>query len=55
MIDFYVIPLEGTKLVLGVASLVTLGLIIMDFSKLSFQFRQGTIDIHWLGESSSVP
>ncbi|KAA3483406.1 transposon Ty3-G Gag-Pol polyprotein [Gossypium australe] len=36
--NFYVLPLEGIELVLGVAWLNALGPITMDFFKLSFQF-----------------
>ncbi|KAE8681600.1 hypothetical protein F3Y22_tig00111311pilonHSYRG00063 [Hibiscus syriacus] len=52
---FYVLPLEGTELVLGVAYLDTLGPIMMYFSKLSFQFRQDSVEVCWWGESSSGP
>ncbi|GMI84821.1 hypothetical protein HRI_002151400 [Hibiscus trionum] len=49
--DFYVLPLEGTEMVLGVAWMATLGPITMDFSTRQFQFRQGSQVHCWIGES----
>ncbi|TYH66229.1 hypothetical protein ES332_D06G108300v1 [Gossypium tomentosum] len=36
MTNFYVLPLEANKMILGVAWMATLGLVTMDFSTLQF-------------------
>ncbi|KAL4355499.1 hypothetical protein GQ457_06G031360 [Hibiscus cannabinus] len=52
--DFYVLPLEGTEMVLGVAWMATLGPVTMNFSTLQFQFHQGE-NIHcWQGTSENI-
>ncbi|XP_039047295.1 uncharacterized protein LOC120187712 [Hibiscus syriacus] len=55
IIDFYVLPLEGTEMVLGVAWMATLGPVTMDFSTLRFQFHQGNKEHYWQGETELVP
>ncbi|GMI95093.1 hypothetical protein HRI_003178600 [Hibiscus trionum] len=54
-VDFYVLPLEGTEMVLGVVLMATLGPVTMDFSKLTFEFKQGNKEHRWQGESSMGP
>ncbi|KAA3477435.1 Retrovirus-related Pol polyprotein from transposon 17.6 [Gossypium australe] len=51
MIYFYVLPLDSTKMVLGVAWIATLGLVTMGFSTLQFQFRQGEKKHPWKWET----
>lgn len=51
MIDFYVLPLEGTEMVLWVTWMAILGLVTMDFSTLRFQFPQGKKEHYWKGET----
>ncbi|KAL4340607.1 hypothetical protein GQ457_08G020270 [Hibiscus cannabinus] len=55
MTDFYVLPLEGTEMVLGVAWMATLGPVTMDFSTLRFQFRQGDKEHYWQEETGLTP
>ncbi|KAG8501067.1 hypothetical protein CXB51_003130 [Gossypium anomalum] len=53
--DFYVLPLKGTKMVLRVAWMATLGPVTMDFSKLQFKFEQGDGEQVWQGETRTEP
>ncbi|GMI81659.1 hypothetical protein HRI_001835200 [Hibiscus trionum] len=53
--DFYVLPLEGTEMVLGVAWMATLGPVTMDFSQLTFEFRQNNTPHRWQGETDAGP
>ncbi|KAK8669793.1 hypothetical protein V6N13_104562 [Hibiscus sabdariffa] len=52
--DFYVLPLEGTEMVLGVAWMATLGPITMNFCTLQFQFHQGEHIHCWQGSSENI-
>ncbi|KAE8692295.1 hypothetical protein F3Y22_tig00110847pilonHSYRG00263 [Hibiscus syriacus] len=45
---------RGTEMVLAIAWIATLGLVIMDFGTLSFQFRQGDKEHRWQGDTSDV-
>ncbi|GMJ02290.1 hypothetical protein HRI_003898200 [Hibiscus trionum] len=53
--DFYILPLEGADVVLGVAWMTTLGPVTMDFSKLTFEFKHGNSQICWQGGKEFGP
>ncbi|KAL4377959.1 hypothetical protein GQ457_02G031060 [Hibiscus cannabinus] len=52
---FYILPLEGAEVVLGVVWMATLGPVTMDFSKLTFEFTQGKLHHCWQGEIEFGP
>ncbi|GMI93353.1 hypothetical protein HRI_003004600 [Hibiscus trionum] len=53
--DFYILPIEGADVVLGVAWMATLGPITMDFSKLTFEFMHDNTRHCWQGDSELGP
>lgn len=53
--DFYLLALEGTEMVLGVAWLTTLGLVTMDFSNLTLEFRLHDTIHRWQRDTDMGP
>ncbi|TYH32064.1 hypothetical protein ES288_A01G221700v1 [Gossypium darwinii] len=53
--DFYVLPLHGSDVVLGVDWLATLGPIITDYASSTFQFGTGSLQVTWQGLHGSGP
>ncbi|XP_022013899.1 uncharacterized protein LOC110913370 [Helianthus annuus] len=51
LIDFYVLPLQGWDMVLGVSWLSTLGPIITDYASASFEFQYNGKQVVWKGDS----
>ena len=49
MVDFFVLPLRGCDMVLGVQWLITVGPILWDFQQLTMQFSIGDRMIKWQG------
>ncbi|KAK1423204.1 hypothetical protein QVD17_18500 [Tagetes erecta] len=50
VVDFYVLPLQGWDMVLGVSWLATLGPVITDYSKSTFEFSLNEQQIIWQGD-----
>ncbi|KAL1157177.1 hypothetical protein V6Z11_A08G138900 [Gossypium hirsutum] len=53
--DFYVLPLHGSDVVLGVAWLATLGPVITDYASSTFQFGTGSLQVTCQGLHGSGP
>ncbi|KAD6453982.1 hypothetical protein E3N88_08688 [Mikania micrantha] len=51
IVDFYVLPLQGWDIVLGVSWLSTLGPVITDYSTSRFEFTQDGKNITWQGDT----
>ena len=49
ILDFYILPLRGCDIVLGVQWLITVGPILWDFQNLTMQFQLGHMQIQWTG------
>ena len=50
MADFFVLPLRGCDVVLGVQWLITLGPILWDFQHLTMQFVWHDNEVVWKGQ-----
>ncbi|KAD6454212.1 hypothetical protein E3N88_08918 [Mikania micrantha] len=54
VVDFYVLPLQGWDMVLGVSWLATLGPVITDYSKSLFEFSLNRLPVKWQGDVSNA-
>ncbi|KAM0014322.1 putative nucleotidyltransferase, Ribonuclease H [Helianthus debilis subsp. tardiflorus] len=52
--DFYVLPLQGWDMVLGVSWLATLGPVVTDYSKAVFEFTLQEKRVKWQGDTTHV-
>ncbi|KAF5767038.1 putative aspartic peptidase domain superfamily [Helianthus annuus] len=50
--DFYVLPLQGWDMVLGVSWLATLGPVVTDYSKSIFEFTLHSKRVKWQGDTT---
>jgi predicted aspartyl protease len=54
-IDFFILPLSGAEIVLGVQWLKTLGPVVTDYEKLTMRFQSGGKVIQLSGEPKTAP
>lgn len=53
-VDFYVLPLKGWDMVLGIEWLVTLGPVVTNYVIAQFQFTYNNQPICWQGDTSQI-
>ncbi|KAM0057208.1 putative nucleotidyltransferase, Ribonuclease H [Helianthus debilis subsp. tardiflorus] len=54
LIDFFVLPLQGWDMVLGVSWLSTLGPVVTNYATALFEFQLGATRVTWKGEPSTT-
>ncbi|KAD4981923.1 hypothetical protein E3N88_18594 [Mikania micrantha] len=54
VVDLYVLPLQGWDMVLGVSWLATLGPVITDYSKSTFEFSHNGHQVIWHGDVNTA-
>ncbi|KAM0019501.1 putative nucleotidyltransferase, Ribonuclease H [Helianthus debilis subsp. tardiflorus] len=54
LVDFYVLPLQGWDVVLGVSWLSTLGRVLTDYAAGSFEFQLNGVRVVWQGDTGPL-